>query len=119
MNDFARLRRIKTRAELESVSAIARAANHVCFDPTHAIWKGGNIVGHFSICAMPVIMGHLTKSLSPREAFTLISVAEDIASQQFNHVYFPVGKESPFHPLMEGLGFRNQLSVDMFYKEQL
>jgi hypothetical protein len=117
MNDFARLRRIKTQSDLESVVAVARAENHVCFDPTHAIWKGGNIVGHVSVCAMPAITGHLPMGLSPRDSFNLFTVVEDIASQRFNHVYVPVAKESPFHPLMEGMGFANLVNVDLFYKE--
>ena len=116
MTDFARLRRLKNDDQLRRVREIAQYEGHACFDPTHAIWKDGDIVGHFSIGAMPIVMGHLPNGMSPRDSFNLISVAEDIAASQFRHVYFPVSKESPFNPLMEGLGFRQLVDVTMYHK---
>jgi hypothetical protein len=117
MEHFPRLRRLKTDAEILRVAEIARGEEHICFDPSHGIWKDGHLVGHFSICAAPFVMGHIPRGTRPRESVNLISVAEDIAASQFNHVFFPVAKTSPFHPLMGRLGFDQVAEMDLFYKE--
>lgn len=115
---FAHLRRLRSTSELESVRALAAAQNHPCLLPTHAIWKAGNIVGHLSIGQIPIVFGHLSMTdLAARESFHLINTAEDLVFDRSRLVVFPVGSTSPFHPLMEDMGFRNLINTDLFVKE--
>ena len=105
--NLIRVRAIKSQAEYDALNAAARADNHIALFPTHAVWKGGKIVGYGSINATPMVNVWLSsKDLGPRDSVQLLGVAEALASNAgLSQIIMPCADSSPFFPMMEKLGF--------------
>ena len=121
INGFASLDRIRSEQEYKELVELARKDNHGVFAPTHIVRKHGEKVGYFSVGSpgVPVVLAWLhTEKVLSRESMSLInSVENHVAMNGASAVCFPVPKESPFHCLMEKMGYRFAGSYDMFVKE--
>lgn len=122
INGFVYLdRKFHSKEEFEEMFANAKKDRHGVFVPTHPIRKNGRIVGYFSIGSpgVPLVFAWLsTQELLPRESFTLINTVENhVALAGATGVVFPVQSDSPFHPLMESMGFKKAGNYDIFVKE--
>jgi len=109
INGFAYLDRIHSKEEFDKLVELAKVDSHGVYSPTHTVKKGGELVGWFSIGAsIPVVFAWLsTKKILPRESLTLInSVENHVALSGATHVAFPVPKDSPFHSIMEHMGYK-------------
>jgi hypothetical protein len=121
--DHPYLTRIKTQHEFDLLVEKAKQEKHGVFVPTHPIFKNGNMVGYFSIGSpgVPLVLAWLSKEINARESFNLINTVENLVaggvSGPANAVVFPVPKDSPFHPLMEGMGFKSAGVYEFFVKE--
>ncbi len=118
---FVGFNQIKTKEELELLIEKAKQDNHGVFLPTHLLKKDGEQVGYFSV-AMPgavlVFAWLSTKEVTSRESFHLINSVESmVASGNGKMICFPVPTDSPFHPLMESMGYRSGGTYEFFIKE--
>lgn len=120
MNGFIELDRLRSREELDMLATAAKQENHGVFFPTHPLRKDGETVGYFSIAPPGAVQvfAWLAKEVCSRESFHLINTVENLVRGGGGMVVcFPVPKNSPFHPLMEGMGYRNHGTYDFFVKE--
>lgn len=121
INGFAYLdRKFRDPAEFQRLQELAAHDKHGVFAPTHPIRMGvgGELAGYFSVGAVPLVLAHLsTQDLSSRDSFNLINNVENlVALNNYTAVCFPVPRQSPFHPLMEKMGFLNLGEYDLFLK---
>jgi hypothetical protein len=112
--------RFRSEDELKDMTAKAAVDQHGVFIPTHPLRKDGEVVGYFSIGhpgAIIVFAWLSTKDIGARDSFALINSVEDmVARSGQDKVCFPVPKTSPFHPLMEHMGYLNAGNYDFFIK---
>lgn len=123
---FVGFYRFKDEEEYKKMVEKAREDNHGVFIPTHPLkknLKGGEqeIVGYASVGhpGAVLVFGWLsTKELSARESFHIINTIEDMVSRsETKTVCMPMPKDSPFHPLMESMGYSNAGTYDFFVKK--
>jgi hypothetical protein len=102
-----RVRPIGSQAEFDHLVANAKTDDHVVLFPTHAVWKGGEIVGYGSINATPIVNVWLhSEKIGPRDSVQLLGVAEALATTQgLKQIIMPCAENSPFYPMMDKLGF--------------
>lgn len=116
---FAQLRPIESKDQLEEVQRIAREDDHDVVNPTDLVVKNGKIVGYLSIASSPIVIGHFsTATMKARDSFTLINIAEHVVQRMGSrNVIWPIGKDSPFHPYFTEMGYKKLANVDLFVKE--
>lgn len=113
-----RVRAVNSEEEYKKIVEAAAADNHGTFFPTLAITKGEEVVGYFSIGALPLIMMWLsTVRLNARESMNLLNTMEAVAAKDSRFIAVPCPKDSPFYPLMEKMGYTNKGNYDLFVKE--
>jgi hypothetical protein len=125
INGFVAFDRFRSQEEVNEFVKKAFADNHGVFYPTHPLRKDGETVGYFSIGAQAAVICFAwlsTKDVPARESFHLINSVECLVSalprdKGIRAICFPVPKESPFHPLMEPMGYKNGGTYDFFIKE--
>jgi hypothetical protein len=121
LKGFVGFDRIRTDEELKLLAEKAKEDNHGVFLPTHLLKKDGEQVGYFSV-GMPgavlVFAWLSTKEVPPRESFHLINAVEFMVSTGGGkRICFPVPKDSPFHPIMESMGYKSGGTYEFFVKE--
>lgn len=116
---FARLKRITTREELNRIACLAARDHHLLLAPSHAVIKGLDIVGHFSICNIPIMFAHLgMDEIKSRDSFNLVHVGEQIVELTGHRfVVCPISRNSPFHPIMPEMGYQEVMDVTLFKKD--
>lgn len=120
MNGFVELGKLHSPEELNLLANGAKEQNHGVFFPTHPLRKHGELVGYFSIAPAGVVQvfAWLSKEIPPRESFHLINSVENLVRGGGGlAICFPVPKQSPFHELMEGMGYKNCGNYDFYVKE--
>jgi len=120
MNGFVWLDRVKSDEEINQLRDKALLEHHDVFFPTHIAKKDKEIVGYFSIGTpgVPLVPCWFGQKLSPRESFTLINMVENLTNLNGAvAVTFPVPKSSPFHGLMESMGYRSVGEYEIFVKK--
>ena len=108
-----------SKEELCELIEKARLENHGVFLQTHPLKRDGELIGYFSVGSpgYPVVFAWLGECIQARESFSLInSIENHVVLAGANGVCFPVPKNSPFHPLMEHMGFKNGGTYDFFVK---
>lgn len=120
INGFPIIDRIKSEEEFHTLVRLAKEDNHGVFEPTHPIRKGGQLVGYFSVGQqnIPIVFAWLsTKEITNRDSFNLINTVENFSYLQgAKAICFPVPKSSPFHEVMESMGFKPAGEYTFFVK---
>lgn len=121
MHNFPTIRLVANQSELDRLKAEALSDNHRPIRPTHIFWKGEEIVGYASICALvPLVPNGAaqevqfhtwfhTAKLGPRDSFNLINALENImrcCCPTAKTAIVPVALESPFTKVMESMDYR-------------
>jgi hypothetical protein len=121
INGFISLDRVRSPEELETLCAQAQEDNHGLFLPTHVLRKDGKMVGYFSVGhpgGVIVFAWLSTADVPARESFHLVNAVEDmVARTGAKYVCFPVPRQSPFHPLMESMGYKDGGEYTFWIKE--
>lgn len=107
IDHFPRLKPISSREELEALERAAAADNHSVLAPTHLVVRGGDIVGYASIGGIPILNVWVdSQRVKARESAYLLNAAENVAAATgVRRILLPCSQESPFHPLIEKLGY--------------
>ena len=121
---FVSLDAIKDKAELDLLHELAYAdGGHVMINPTHIIWKRGEIVGGVSMGVLwagtkPLIMEwfHPTKMMA-RDSMQIINIIVNTV-KLLGHAdgYMMIGPQSPFAPFLGRVGFQKISTVDIYHK---
>lgn len=119
ISDFAQLKKITTLEQMEEVKRVAQIGQHDVLAPSHAVMKGGKVVGYFSVCNVPLFMGYLPESqLCARDTFNLIHLVESkIEDSGCSFVVSPVSIDSPLHKYFPEMGYNKLANVDLFAKK--
>ncbi len=121
INGFVYLDRIKSRDEFNELVELAKVDKHGVYCPTHVVKRNNEKIGWFSIGSpgVPVVFAWLsTEKVGPRESFSLINLIENhVELNGATAVAFPIPRESPFHPLMENMGYAFSGNYDYFVKK--
>ena len=101
------VRPLSNQAELEELQAAADRDKHQVLFPTHIVRKAGEIVGYASVCAAPIMFVWLdSKRVKTRETLMLLALGENLArAKGVQILLMPCAEDSPFSPLMTGMGF--------------
>jgi len=122
LDNFATLTAIRHPANPELLRALvetAAADGHNVFGATHLITKRGQIAGYMSLGMIPTVHTWFsTKLLKASDSLLTIKAAENqLALTSVPGVIIPVSPDSPFHPVMERMGYKKLYSADLFIKE--
>lgn len=123
---FARLEKIWLGADgqplrpelMAELLAKAQEDKHDLVAPTHVVMKGNEVTGYMSINNVPMVLSWLsTKAMTGRDSLSIINLAELIVAHMgWRSVCLPVDNDSPFHPLMEKMGYKKLADVTLFAK---
>jgi len=118
MEKFVRVRRIREE-DMPELVKLAAADNHVVLKPTHVVAKDGEIVGYYSIGAVPVVLTWLdTKKMTAAGSVNSLCFVEDmLQSVGADCVCIPCWESSPFFPYMEKFGYQKTITTTLFVKE--
>ena len=94
--------------KLEALQAKAGADAHCVIAPTHVLMKGGEVLGYFSLGALPTVQAWFDSNHKhAADSLKMIEHGETIFREQGVRMYaICCAEESPFTPHMERLGFR-------------
>lgn len=117
MNGYVKFRPATLEA-IPSVEAVAKEQDHTVIAATDILEKDGKVVGYLSVGGMPMILGWVsTQDVPKRETFHIVNTTECVAARLgWNLICVPMPKHSPFHQVMEELGYHNGGSYDLFTK---
>lgn len=103
-------------AELQEAAA---ADQHIVLGPTHAVVKGGQVVGYASVGGLPTM--HVWLDSQRANALDSVRMLEHVEvvmrERGIRHVLLPCAVESPFTPHLERLGFRRLGPTVLYMKE--
>lgn len=103
--------------EFADLAELARAENHMMFEPTDVIWKNGLRLGLFKVESFPMVWAYFSKRSLARDSAIAINIMEQTLFRQgARAIVVPVRGDSPFHEHMEGLGYRKDNNITYFYK---
>lgn len=109
---------LRGEAERAELLAAAAADNHPVLYPTHVLEDGGRIVGYASAPWSPTIYfwadSKRVKALSSVRA--LQQVERIVGTHGWGSLVVPCAPDSPFHPILPRLGYRNLGRADFFTK---
>jgi hypothetical protein len=112
------LRRVTTPQEWAAVRKAAHDDGDAMGFPSHAVWKGGQIIGGIGIHTTPVVTVWIARDTPPRQTRELVRQIETLCrDRQPGYMVVPVRPESPFLPAMEKLGYQASGSFTMFIKK--
>ncbi len=125
LNDnFVSLEPIKDKAELDLLHELAYAdGGHVMINPTHIIWKRGEIVGGVSMGVLwvgtkPAFMEwfHTTK-MTARDSANVFNIIFNVLHLRGHiDVLKLIGPNAPGVPFLEGIGFKKVSTMEMYHK---
>ena len=111
---------LRNPADLVELKAAAAADAHEVICPTHIVRKSGELVGYFSILAAPTAYVWLdSKRVRPRDSFSLLNTATNIAIGIGNPDFLVVGCDSgsPFASLMPSMGYVHTMNTHLYVKK--
>ena len=103
----------------EKVMAAAAGDGHDCLVATHWLRKNDEVVGAWNLGGIPLVMNwQHTEKVGPRESLYLQGVQDALMRERGVKAYLSVcEKSSPYHPLMERLGYKLYMGGgDVFVK---
>ncbi len=114
----ARIRRVEP-GELPELRERAAQDDHVALWPTHVVEKDGEIVGYLSIGAIPIVNVWMdSRQLGPRDSLSVLGQLDAVMDYAGQPTYFmPCDAASPFHPVMEKLGFGSLMETEIFVRK--
>lgn len=107
----------------QDVQAIADAMgkdNRLEIMPTHIIEKNGEVVGHWSINSMPLLLAWHHDNLKGRESLVLINTIKTLMNDR-GHKQHMIGlsKESPYNDYFPRIGYNLLGSTNLYTGGQL
>ena len=107
-----------TEEELAYVVETARVDGHGSLGVTHIIERDKDLIGHLSMCGIPLVLVWLhTKKAKIRDSLRILDFCENtIRNSGATGMLVPCSKSSPFFTSMEGLGFSKGDEMTMFWK---
>jgi len=114
----ARIRQVRM-GEVDGLRERAAEDDHVVLAPTHVVEKDGKIVGYLSIGAIPIVNVWMdSKQLGPRDSVAVLGQLDAVMDYAGQPTYFmPCDPSSPFHPVMEKLGFGSLMETEIFVRK--
>jgi hypothetical protein len=82
--------------------------------PTHCFTRDGDVVAAVSLFAPIAMFWAHSKRMNPRESFETVRRCHALAMDARPDYLVVCWKTSPFHPLMERLGYRKLGGADFF-----
>jgi hypothetical protein len=117
---FPRLVPVQSAELLKAVYEAAAGDGHGVMFPSHAVVKGGEVVGAFSVGNCPLVTMWLGPKVGARESFGLMNSVECLVSGRgSDRGAVLVSKSSPFYRFMSDLGFEEQGEMAVFTKKGL
>jgi len=117
MSRYPQLVRITDAALAERVKAAAKEDGHRVIAPTHAVVKGGELVGAWSMAAVPLAMvWHHAEAMGVRDSL-MVKLAADAAMGQLappGTYWLACDRESPLHGQLERSGYAPVWPTDIF-----
>lgn len=112
------LRQIRTKDELQRLVEAAKADDHRVVLATHVVEKDGKIVGYGSINGAPLVNLWLdSKAVSPADTARLFRrLTDGLSFQGARHMLMPCAENSPFAPMMGGMGFERLGPTTLYLK---
>lgn len=116
MSHIPKVRKIRTKEEIEAVLKAAREDSDGIVLPSHVVEKDGEIVGAASLAVVPVVMvwSH-SKKLGPKESIILKHTYDALMEEKGLPKYIVLcNKHSPYNPVMKSLGFKSVWETEIF-----
>jgi hypothetical protein len=97
-----------TPAWRELVIEAATDDQHLVIAPTHAVVKGGKVIGYGSLGAVPMFFAWMhRRQATARDSFTAWQLAEaEMKRAGIQMVCMPCEAESPFAPFIQAKGYQ-------------
>lgn len=115
-NPFPRLEPLTRPEDVAAVLAAGRADNDgVCF-PSHAVVRGGEVVGAVSLGVVPLVMlWNHSQKVGPRDSLHLKRVYDAMMLARGTPAYvIACNQRSPYHAHMERLGFKSIWATHLY-----
>jgi hypothetical protein len=94
--------------------------DHMVIAPTHVMVKGGEIIGYLSLAGMPMVHAWFDSGHKHvNDSLKMIEHGETVlrANPQVRQYTICCAEESPFSPLMPGMGFKKLGTTTVWMKE--
>lgn len=114
----AQIRRIRDN-EISELLERAADDNHVVLAPTHVVEKAGEIVGYLSVGAVPIVNVWMdSRRMGPADSVRVLSQLDAVMDYAGQPTYFmPCSQESPFHSVMDKIGFEHLMDTQLFVRK--
>lgn len=110
---------IKSPEFLRRVAKAMQEDKHIPVYPSHAVMKGGEIIGSLAVCSAPITVFWMdSNKADSRDSLFAEAMAESLtAARGFDDVFTVCWQGSPFSKHMEGkLGFQPLWHTTLYYK---
>ena len=113
------IKKIKTLEEKQEVIDAAVADNHNFYIPTHAVIKNNEIVGAWSLGAIPLVTAwHKTDGVNAKDSLiinkSICAIMDDRGHQPY---IIACDETSPYINYMEKFGYKNPWKTNLFLSQ--
>lgn len=110
---------IRTEQDMRDVMLAQQTIGHSCILPTHMVMREGEVVGAFSLGAVPLVTAWQDpKRVGARDSAMLISMVDSLLSGTGRPIWaIPCQKDSPYYAFMERFGFVKAGDATLFIKK--
>ena len=100
-----------------SLEQAAQVEGEGVFYPTDVVLKANEVVGCFSVGAMPTVLTWLSKRLTPRDSLQSFNTIENVIQHSgAPGILLPCKQTSPLYLYVEKLGYQNLGLYNIFFK---
>lgn len=102
------IRRVKSEADLAAIREAMGDQDTLRVMPTHIIEKDGKVVGHWSVGAVPLVLGWHDKDLNVRDSISIMEAFKAVMDDRGIQDYLiGLSKDSPYNAYMTKSGFED------------
>lgn len=116
---YPRVEKIKTIEELKLVIEEGKKDNHNLLNPTHAVKKGDEIVGAWSLAGVPLVTAwNKTDTVNKRDSLQIQNIVNSLMSEKNSDMYLiACDKNSNYTEFMERVGYKPYWETILYIKE--
>lgn len=115
---FPTLQKVRTPEQADALIAAAKADGDAMIYPTHGVYRDGEIVGAWSIAAIPLVLcWHKSDAIKARDSLVMRNTVDAVLDSQNVTAYATAcNSGSPYLPHMEKFGYQPVWPTNLFVK---
>lgn len=101
------IRRVEFKDDVRAIQSAMEGQDQLLVTPTHILHKGGDVVGYWSIGAVPLVLAWHHNDLTASDSYHLVNTLQTVCNDRghSNHL-LGLSKHSPYVEYISRVGYQ-------------